>query len=523
MQNVNDMQLPDGKIKLIKPSRAYTVNDIINVVVDTYNKSWRQCESIANDFLAQSELETCRKINDYIVDNITYREDGIGYQHVKTPARLIHSGFGDCKSIAILVASLLTCLRIPCKFRFVCLSGNEIGHVYVVTDSCINIDPVEVICNNRPFNEVSPYKFKKDMQANGLAVLSGVGTAAPFKAFLNDTNSLDNTRAENYLLSCIDLQFSILNVEPSNVEAINKCALLIVAYALYNESANDSALLNRSASVLQQMYNDGYFSLTYKNDQQTSAELESLINTAINFLHSDISITTTGSWYEWFQSKIIAENHSNVTTAQKQYIQEKTAVGAVSSELADNIKAAGGAFLYRFASQSNIASLSGNNPVVAAKRNAQIFVARKWKSAFADYYTADTIDNLLMSGCIEAYQGTPDQVVTVMAKEGSAAVNGVVWDAIVKVFSWLLGVVKDAVVWFVGLFKGAVEENVEEQQKEQEVKETLDLINQGQVVPSQSDITVKDNTSTASFASALPFVLLAGAAISLFVGNKKKN
>ena len=271
------------------------------------------------------------------------------------------------------------------------------------------------------------------------------------------------------------------------------------------------------------MYNDGYFSLIYKNDQQTSAELELLINTAINFLHSDISITSTGSWYEWFQSKIIAENHSNVTTAQKQYIQEKTAVGAVSSELADNIKAAGGAFLYRFASQSNVTSLSGNNPVVAAKRNAQIFVARKWKSAFADYYTADTIDNLLMSGCIEAFQGTPDQVVTVMAKEGSAAVNGVVWDAIVKVFSWLLGVVKDAVVWFVGLFKGAVEENVDAQQKEQEVQETLNLINQGQVVPSQSDITVKDNTSTASIASALPFVLLAGAAISLFVGNKKKN
>ena len=144
------MQLPDGKIKLIKPSRAYTVNDIINVVVDTYNKSWRQCESIAPNFLAESELETCRKINDYIVDNITYREDGIGYQHVKTPARLIHSGFGDCKSIAILVASLLTCLRIPCKFRFVCLSGNEIGHVYVVTDSGINIDPVEVICNHSP-------------------------------------------------------------------------------------------------------------------------------------------------------------------------------------------------------------------------------------------------------------------------------------------------------------------------------------------------------------------------------------
>lgn len=516
------MQLPDGKIRIIKPSRAYTVNDIINVVVDTYKKSWRQCESIAQSFAADTEQETCRKINDYVVANIDYKEDGIGYQHVKTPARLIHSGFGDCKSIAILVASILTCLRIPCKFRFVCLSGDEIGHVYVVTDSGINIDPVEVICNRRQFNEVSPYKFKKDMQANGLAVLSGVGSAAPFKAFLNETNSLDNTRAENYLLSCIDLQFSILNVDPSNVEAINKCALLIVAYALYNESANDSALLNRSASVLQQMYNDGHFSLTYKNDQQTSADLESLISTAINFLNSDLSITSTGSWYEWFRSKIIAENHSNVTTAQRNYIQQKTAVGAVSSELADNIKAAGGAFLYRFASKNNVASLSGNNPVVAAKRNAQIFVSKKWKSAFSDYYTPDTIDNLLMSGCIQAFQGTPDQVVNVMAKEGAAAINGVVWNTIKKAFAWLFDAVVDVAKWFVGLFKGAVEENVEAKQKEEEVKETLDLINQGQVVPSQSDITVKDNTSAASFGNALPFVLLAGAAISLFVGNKKK-
>ena len=90
MQNVNTMQLLDGKIKLIKPSRAYTVNDIINIVVDTYNKSWRQCESIAPDFLVESELgKHAEKINDYVVATITYCEDGIGYHHVKTRCKLL--------------------------------------------------------------------------------------------------------------------------------------------------------------------------------------------------------------------------------------------------------------------------------------------------------------------------------------------------------------------------------------------------------------------------------------------------
>ena len=508
MQNVNNMQLPDGKIKLIKPSRAYTVNDIINVVVDTYNKSWRQCESIANDFLAQSELETCRKINDYIVDNITYREDGIGYQHVKTPARLIHSGFGDCKSIAILVASLLTCLRIPCKFRFVCISGNEIGHVYVVTDSGINIDPVEVICNHRQFNEVSPYKFKKDMQANGLAVLSGVGSST--SPFPRGVVRLSNTRATNTIFAALDAEYSLLDIEPDNLETLSKIALLLTAFRLY-EIGYQNDNLKRAAAVLQYMYEKGVFlQKTVNHDEVMDYVENSLYQQADALFHGDAVFSDAGVWYTWFVENVISENYTNFSEDDEEKINGvfAKAIGATSVNMADLFKQGGGGFLYEQADSNLIDSYKSKFPVIAKKRIAEQAVKSMWKDIFTPFYTRSSIDSFIATGCNTYYNNTANNVVREMVENGNSKIGALSETAILAIIGVITVLIEVGGELLKAYMASESADYAGQLDQTDQLRDTLMRIQNREVAPELTDVNISGGVTTSGggggFSASIP-------------------
>ncbi len=247
-----------GKMKRIK--RAYSTNDIVKVVVSVNRDYWHQCSEFAKQFQRPTEYETCKAVNDFVVENIQYKEDGSTHQYVKTPARLLKDKEGDCKSMSIFVASCLTCLQIPCSLRFVSFGSTDVKHVYVVTQSGLNVDPVEMIQKRRKFGEITLFTHHIDMKANyGLAILSGVGSAEPYQAFLNGTDFLRNTRATNYIYSCIDLQMAILRADTNNIEAMNNLCRFITTLVLYNESTGYNSLHLISANIIQLLDDRGYF------------------------------------------------------------------------------------------------------------------------------------------------------------------------------------------------------------------------------------------------------------------------
>lgn len=144
-------------------------HDVLRCVIDTYNASKEQTNSILN-YIRDCDYNTqCEAIFGYLIDNVTYREDPGGVQLVKTPARLLHDGVGDCKSMSIFIASCLHCLGVPFVFRFVGFTSNQIySHVYVVanpgTDKQIILDPVERIDGEPVYNYARKYKVKKDIR-----------------------------------------------------------------------------------------------------------------------------------------------------------------------------------------------------------------------------------------------------------------------------------------------------------------------------------------------------------------------
>ena len=71
-----------------------------------------QMKDKSNQFKGKTEAETCKKIFDYLKNQINYKADG-SEQQVRLPSGLIRTRQGDCKSYSVFTSAVLTNLGIP--------------------------------------------------------------------------------------------------------------------------------------------------------------------------------------------------------------------------------------------------------------------------------------------------------------------------------------------------------------------------------------------------------------------------
>lgn len=147
-------------------------------IVECWKKCYEQFKDQPQDLIdedvrrAQSIDEKCQAIFGYMVNNTYYQLDRDGEQLIKSPARLIADGCGDCKSYTMFIASCLHCLGIPCKVRFVNFDGGkQFTHVYpVAIDECGNeivMDACELNDDGIPYYDYArPYMKKKEIYYN---------------------------------------------------------------------------------------------------------------------------------------------------------------------------------------------------------------------------------------------------------------------------------------------------------------------------------------------------------------------
>lgn len=143
----------DGRTQLIK----YGNNaDVVKNILLCYDRWKNQPEDIVDDLRGLSVEEACQSIFAYITENVRYKVDGDGVQYIKSPARLIADGIGDCKSLTLFTVACLYCLGIPHKIRFVNFDGgNQYTHVYAIAidenGRDIILDTVETTENNNSY------------------------------------------------------------------------------------------------------------------------------------------------------------------------------------------------------------------------------------------------------------------------------------------------------------------------------------------------------------------------------------
>lgn len=158
------MMVSDGKNTLVEI--GYN-GDIINAELACYHQWKRQPVDLVSN-LDGTVDERCESVFSYLVDRVEYKLDDEGMQYIKSPARLLADGYGDCKSLTMFIACCLHCLGIKHIIRFVNFDGgNQYTHVYpvaideygneIILDACEKDDDGVIL-----YNYARSYKKKKD-------------------------------------------------------------------------------------------------------------------------------------------------------------------------------------------------------------------------------------------------------------------------------------------------------------------------------------------------------------------------
>lgn len=107
--------------------------DIVEEVINYYNIWKCQPEGILTEIQDIPVSVQCESIYAYLLKNVNYKVDPEGKQFIKSPARLLADGFGDCKSFTVFIASCLHCLGVPHTIRFAnYYGGSQYTHVYPI-------------------------------------------------------------------------------------------------------------------------------------------------------------------------------------------------------------------------------------------------------------------------------------------------------------------------------------------------------------------------------------------------------
>lgn len=429
----------DGRNTIKK--RRGTTRDIINEVLNTYQDTWHTTAELAESLRRGTEEETCRAVFDFIIENVNYNEDPDGVQWIRTPARLLHDGEGDCKSMAILSASLLNNLRIPCFFRFVSFSkNNQITHVYTVTESGIIIDPVERVNGQPVFNYASDYTYKKDMNTTQISRLSGIGaTEDIYTPYMADTYFFDNTIAENYLFSELDYLNTYLNIYPDSREYLNQLDRVVVAYNLYQRAKGYEELMKRAGRVIQTMEDNNMFALATIDEESRTANLGILIESAIDMLLDNTTLSNSGVYVNWWQTQIASKDYNGLSQADIDNYKNKIGIGsreeAKNALLADMQKSAP-YFLYLYLGEEWVRKNKSLYPAIYKKYKIEKALFESWVVNANKILDKQTIYNNLRSGFLKKQGLTPEQFIqqTIdgQKKTKVGVIDPVIWAAIIS-------------------------------------------------------------------------------------------
>ena len=146
-------------------------DDVIASELSLYERYKEQPRELVADLRGLSTDEACEAIFDYLTSNVTYKLDPVGKQYIKSPARLLQDGNGDCKSLTMFIVCCLHCLDIPHIIRFVNFDGgDQYTHVYavaidergqeIILDACEKDEDGYILYDYaRPYSKKRDFKF----------------------------------------------------------------------------------------------------------------------------------------------------------------------------------------------------------------------------------------------------------------------------------------------------------------------------------------------------------------------------
>lgn len=151
------------------------VDDIISVIMHADQYSKAATAKFAKFLKAKTDMETLRNVYDFVRRNIRYERDQEGHEVVNTPGCTLKYKKGDCKSMSVMVGSLLRSLGYQFGYKTAFYDSDEPqqGHIYSVVDlngQQVVVDPV-----HHTFNREESY-WKARFYPITSSSLSGIPT-----------------------------------------------------------------------------------------------------------------------------------------------------------------------------------------------------------------------------------------------------------------------------------------------------------------------------------------------------------
>lgn len=418
--------------------------DIVEAVMSVYSKVFQQCKDVATDLEGDTIEQTCRNIFEYVNANVTYREDPPGDQWVKSPARLVKDGFGDCKSYSILVNSILRCLGIKHCFRFVAYDTGDFTHVYPIAfdgQKLIIIDVVAYVLKGTPFNNEIAYNHKKDIIMNGtrIAYLGGVGLSPAMAALallpglpgvgslkeisLYKANKTSLKVNELEVCSIIDLynEKTGLLINPNRECDYNTIEIYYVALNLIGEYGSNAANLELSGLVLAEFINNGSFEVSFDSANSRAPYFDNLYTQIKNAISERIN--NVGYYTKEFTSSVkdFIEWWRNTVLSQNFYPEKISGIGNTADDWGTQIKQAAPFFLY----STQASTVKFNKSDAERKHKKQLEIINEIKSKNTGLSSA-AIDNVVRSGIIAQTGLEPEHVIAIIAAHGQGkSISGI--------------------------------------------------------------------------------------------------
>jgi len=446
--------------------KSGNTDDIIRVVMMAYEiENDPQICKLAHSLRGKDVYQTSYNIWKYLIDNVRYVAD-VDNQKIKTPARLLHDGTGDCKSYSLITAVILRCLGIPHVFRFVSYTARkEATHVYVVAyvepmhASYVNkneviIDAVAAVQANKPFNEEIKYKWKVDMSKNGteiyyVAGLPGsrhtssrnsrhassrnkIGSLPDYSVWLGNEDPALITEGKYWLYGKYDLISEMAKIAGSAKETNKLYSQLAIVTALihaYNLVKGDNKQFRRLTLIICGLIYQGLFDISGVSDNDRDRWFVSLLGKIEwNFNNNIYPVKYDTTWYTSILNNVLAYNSN-------QSRLNGTGISGLDL-LAPALKKAGIYFIYLFIP---IKDLEDYDPKVAKKRATQLIfknlIAKV--SGRSDGYMMDTF----RAGII-ARTGMQPEAYIAFIKNKNARVGEAIVATIAGILSIALGLLE---------------------------------------------------------------------------------
>ena len=274
----------------------------------------------------------------------------------------------------------------------------------------------------------------------------GVGNSgSDYKYWLDNTVTVNNTRAVNGLLAKINLLFSDLQYkELSQGEirtSLNLLDLFVVCLQGAERYSGDAVMLRRWGGVVGGMKDEGLFDYDSEDNGERDIHLDGLIDEAMRRMSGQGVYVLSGDFGVWYKSNILDEDWNGIARGEKDVFAGVHGIGGSGSDAGVRLSQSG---YYFFGMYLTDAQVKRGGKSIDTKVRYEKSLYEDAVQAYSSLYTETDFARVVYAGCQGQLKSSPEAVADrVFGSSRGVGVMGI--DDIIALITAILPLILSAI------------------------------------------------------------------------------